>query len=86
MFQKELSQKISEVEDQSVTISDLKRQVETVKENMSHNEQAVRELRVSLEISSKENENLSNRLQKFQADVEKQLNQIELLQMVSLGP
>ena len=53
---------------------------------MSHNEQAVRELRVSLEISSKENENLSNRLQKFQADVEKQLNQIELLQMVSLGP
>ena len=68
-----------------MTISDLKRQVETVKENMSHNEQAVRELRVSLEISSKENENLSNRLQKFQADVEKQLNQIELLQMVSPG-
>ncbi|XP_076464696.1 cilia- and flagella-associated protein 58-like [Babylonia areolata] len=60
---------------------DLTRQLNTAQELVNSQESTLRELRVSCELSSKEIESLTGRLQKVQSEMEKQSGLVDTLQM-----
>ncbi|KAL8610972.1 hypothetical protein ACOMHN_042588 [Nucella lapillus] len=77
----EVRDKTKQIEDQTVVISDVSRQLDTVRQLVSQQELNIRELRVNCELGNKELEMITGRLQKTQLEMEKQSSVVEALQM-----